>query len=77
MDQQTEQVVARRQFLRTAACCAGACALTAATAGLIAKAGPRGFACLDNTPCRNCSSVRSCALPAAVAARQRSKESQE
>ena len=77
MDQQTEQVVARRQFLRAAACCAGACALTAATAGLIAKAGPQGFACLDNKPCRNCSYARSCGLPAAVAARQRPEDSQE
>jgi len=71
MDKQTEQVVARRQFLRTAACCAGACALTAVTAGLIAKAGPKGFACLDNQPCRDCSLEPSCSLPAAVAARQR------
>ena len=77
MDQEAEQVVARRQFLRTAACCAGACALTAATAGLIAKAGPQGFACLDYKPCHDCSLTRSCSLPAAVSARRQPKDSQK
>lgn len=64
----------RRQFIRTATRSVVACALTAATAGLIGKHGTAGLTCINSGRCRGCSILRSCRLPAAQTAQSASGE---
>jgi hypothetical protein len=60
----------RRQFLSLIARVAAAAAMVATVGSLMAREHRQGEECTSNGVCRDCASLRDCALPQAMSCRQ-------